>query len=132
MRINKKENYDELFDDVKERNRVLLSAFREDLKDASPITAKRHLANIDVFLDEYLYRMGYENIHEGAENIRRAFSFYVYTCLASPDSVRKMGATLRKFYRCMEKCCFVSKEEVENVDLTITIGMPGWLTDREG
>lgn len=116
-------NYEDIedrmsWDDFEElaytKHEVLMDTFKEDIKNLSPKTIRRHIDNLDTFLNFHLVRKCGADFEPSAAYIESFFSFTLkYKVLGlSKDGAKGYGATLRKFYRSMAEHGFYPKEEL--------------------
>ena len=48
------EEYEKQYEKIRKDNEELLAVFREDLSNLKPTTIRRHLSNVDFYINEYL------------------------------------------------------------------------------
>lgn len=125
-------DYDEEFKRVEENNRKLLSIFGNSLKGLSEKTINNHLSNASLFLDDFFYRERLENPQEGAGYIDSFFDFFVSKCLwSSPNSVKQLAASIKKFYMCMYENRIVDINALTDVLTTIIWRLEDWMADSD-
>lgn len=126
------EDYDKEFKKVEENNKKLLSIFENSLKGLSEKTVNLHLSNASLFLDEYFYREGLENPQEGASYIDSFFDFFVRKCLwSSPNTVKQLASSMKKFYKCMYENGIVDSEALSDVLTQISWGLEEWMDESD-
>jgi len=125
------DNYEEDCDEIRKENETLINEFERWLNDSnlSKKVVDNHLSNIDFYINDYLL---YEDAVEAKDGANYVGMFLGYWFIrkamwASQSSIKSNAATLKKFYTFMHSKGFVSKEEVEELHLTIKEGMPEWL-----
>ncbi len=126
------EDYEKEFQRVEKNNVKLLSLFEKSLQGLSDKTIDNHLSNASLFLNEYFYREGLENPQEGAEYIDSFFDFFVRKCLwSSPNTVKQLAASMKKFYKCMYQNNIVDAEAVEDVLDSIKNDLDFWMAESD-
>lgn len=88
--------------EIRQFNNQLLEIFEKDMEGLSIRTIRRHLDNVDFYINGYLllyepltFEKGLSRIHDFLED------HYIRKCAASADEVEKMAASIQKFYGCM-------------------------------
>lgn len=110
------EAYERLCEENRQRNTPFLQLFWEDLVKAelSPKTIKRYVDNADFFLNTYLV---YEEIVPMEQGFEKALTFLStwmeYKCLASEDETRRMGTSIKRFYKIMMEHGLISEDEFD-------------------
>lgn len=121
-------DYEKEFEKVRKNNRAITALFKKDLAGLSDKTTKAHLDNVSLFLEDFFYREGIENVREGAEYIALFFSFFINKCAwSSPQSVKALASSMKKFYLSMEKSGIVDKERCDFVLDTIAVNLDEWM-----
>ncbi|MBQ9009873.1 MAG: recombinase [Clostridia bacterium] len=107
------DDYEKRVKENEKANEEYLRIFREDLT-ASGLgekTIRNHIENVDLLLNDYL--PGYEDefsMQDGMNCMYGFFSFFIRKCLwSTPATVKKQGASLKKFYKCMMEHGFIEK-----------------------
>lgn len=125
-------DYDKEFDKVRKRNREILEIFNKDLSSLSDKTRKDHINNASLFLEDFFYREGLENVTEAAAYIPSFFSFFIDKCAwAAPSSVKSLAGSMKKFYKSMEKNGLVGKKECDLVLETIKENLDEWVEESD-
>lgn len=120
------EAYERLCEENRQRNTPFLQLFREDLVKAelSPKTIKRYVDNADFFLNTYLV---YEEIVPMEQGFEKALTFLStwmeYKCLASEEEIRKMGTTLKRFYKAMMEHGLIPEDNFEDLKAYVKMAM---------
>lgn len=120
------EAYEQLCQENEARNKPFLELFRGDLEAAglSAKTVKRYVDNADFFLNIYLV---YENIIPMEQGCEKALTFLStwmeYKCLASEAEIRKMGTSIKRFYKIMMEHGLISEDDLENLQAYVKIAM---------
>ena len=85
------------------KHEVLVDTFREDIKNLSPKTVRRHIDNLDTFLNFHLVRKCGADFESSENYIATFFSFTLKYKVwgLSKEAAKGYGATLRKFYKSM-------------------------------
>lgn len=97
------------------RNKKFLKEFEEYLKEKklTDKTIKKHLSNVDLFINEYL---NYYDIETPEEGITSVYSFlsgwFIEKCMwATPYTTKEEAASIKKFYAYMSEKGYVEKED---------------------
>ncbi len=101
------ETYEKECAKIKAQNQELLTAFRAYLEASrlSQKTVKKHLYNIDFYINEFLL---YEELQQPEEGVRKLNYFFGYWFIrkamwASVNSIKENIASLKKFYAFLER-----------------------------
>ena len=99
------EEYEKECDRIRKDNGELLSLFEDDLTNAglSSKTIRRHLSNVDFYINEYLLREEPLTIEYGTAKLDTFLGdFFIRKCMwSTPASIKSTAASIKKFYRCM-------------------------------
>ena len=110
-------NYDLLVEKNTKRNKKYLNGFRKwlDDKKLSDRTIKRHISNIDLYINIYLAYYEITLAEEGAFGVDRFLSdWYIRKCLDSSKSgIRSTAASIKKFYEYMKDLGLVKASDYE-------------------
>lgn len=111
------DEYEQHCQENEARNKPFLELFREELTKAglSPKTIKRYVENAEFYLNEYLT---YEEIVPMEQGPGKVFTFldswFDRKCLwASEDETRKMGTSIKRFYKIMMEHGLISEDDFE-------------------
>lgn len=99
------EEYEKECDRIRKDNGELLSLFEDDLTNAglSSKTIRRHLSNVDFYINEYLLREEPLTIEYGTAKLDTFLGdFFIRKCMwSTPASIKSTAASIKKFYKCM-------------------------------
>lgn len=97
------------------RNKKFIKEFEEWLKEKSlsDKTIKKHLSNVDLFINDYL---NYYDVETAEEGITSVYSFlngwFIEKCMwATPYTTKEEAASIKKFYAYMSEKGYVEKED---------------------
>ena len=118
---------------IKRENDRCLSVFEADLKEKglSDKTVQEHLLNAELFLNQYLLNYEETDLEDGTAFIDNFFiHFYIRKCMwASQSDLKRVCASLKKFYQCMLRHDWIDEEEYEDVLDQIRLGKDVWLEE---
>ncbi|MBP1044303.1 hypothetical protein I6N95_25165 [Vagococcus sp. BWB3-3] len=122
------DDYEAVSDDVIDNNRLVLESFEDYLKNGEGLSAKvcqTHLENVSLFLNDYLL---YYNIHTPVTNLIDVMDFisdwFVRKAMwSSQSSVKKLGASLKKFYTFLAIAGEINQEQLKEVKMYISEGV---------
>jgi len=125
------DNYEEDCKEIKKENEILLKEFRQWLH-ASKLSKKvidNHVSNIDFYINDYLLYEDATEAQDGANavNMFLGYWFIKKAMWASQSSIKSNATSLKKFYTFMHEKGFISREEINELKLTIKEGIPEWL-----
>lgn len=99
------EEYEKECDRIRKDNGELLSLFESDLTNAglSSKTIRRHLSNVDFYINEYLLREEPLTIEYGTAKLDTFLGdFFIRKCMwSTPASIKSTAASIKKFYKCI-------------------------------
>ena len=97
------------------RNKKFMKEFEEWLKEKSlsDKTIKKHISNVDIFINDYL---NYYDVETAEEGITSVYSFlngwFIEKCMwATPYTTKEEAASIKKFYAYMSEKGYVEKED---------------------
>ena len=103
----------------KKRNKKFMKEFEEYLKEKNlkDKTIKKHLSNVDLFINDYL---NYYDIETPEEGINSVYSFlsgwFIEKCMwASVYTTKETAASIKKFYAYMSEKGYVEKEDYKEL-----------------
>lgn len=109
------ENIEKKIKENQTRNKKFIKEFEEWLKEKSlsDKTIKKHLSNVDLFINDYL---NYYDIETAEEGITSVYSFlngwFIEKCMwATPYTTKEEAASIKKFYAYMSEKGYVEKED---------------------
>ena len=109
------ENIEKKIKENQTRNKKFIKEFEEWLKEKSlsDKTIKRHISNVDIFINDYL---NYYDIETAEEGITSVYSFlngwFIEKCMwATPYTTKEEAASIKKFYAYMSEKGYVEKED---------------------
>lgn len=129
------DDYDQAVEKNKADNARHLALFEQWLvaKNLRPKTVRNHVLNMEVFLDDYLNYYEAQPMEQGPQEIGGFMGdWFVRKCMwSSPTSMRSFGASMKKFYLCMEENRLVAPGTYRLVNAIVKDGMPDWLEELE-
>ena len=97
------------------RNKKFMKEFEEWLKEKSlsDKTIRKHISNVDLFINDYL---NYYDIETAEEGITSVYSFlngwFIEKCMwATPYTTKEEATSIKKFYAYMTEKGYVEKED---------------------
>lgn len=109
------ENIEKKIKENQTRNQKFIKEFEEWLKEKSlsDKTIKKHISNVDLFINDYL---NYYDIETAEEGITSVYSFlngwFIEKCMwATPYTTKEEAASIKKFYAYMSEKGYVEKED---------------------
>lgn len=125
------EEYEKLCKIQQEKNEKYLEIFEDELIEAglSPKTIKKHLNNIDFYINEYLLKEQPLDMQEGCGLKIDDFLgyFFIHKCMwSTTETIKTTAASLKKFYKCMEANNYVSKDKYKIFKNIIKENMEIW------
>ena len=109
------ENIEKKIKENQTRNKKFMKEFEEWLKEKSlsDKTIKKHISNVDIFINDYL---NYYDIETAEEGINSVYSFlsgwFIEKCMwATPYTTKEEAASIKKFYAYMSEKGYVEKED---------------------
>lgn len=109
------ENIEKKIKENQTRNKKFIKEFEEWLKEKSlsDKTIKKHISNVDLFINDYL---NYYDVETAEEGINSVYSFlsgwFIEKCMwATPYTTKEEAASIKKFYAYMSEKGYVEKED---------------------
>jgi len=116
---------------IRMENEKLLEAFGEwlDAKGLKKKTLQDHIFNADFFINTYLLYYDATFASEGVHDISSFFNewFCRKAMWASENSVKKIAASLKKFYQYLFEVGVVKERDVSELKATCRDEMPQWI-----
>ena len=107
-----------MLDTIHQQNTSYLHLFESDLHGLAPKTIKRHLQNVDFFLNTYLLfdEANPLRMQDGVNSIDDFLGYFLEEKTYFTDSTKRSFVTsLRKFYKSMAKHGKITPEQYEDV-----------------
>lgn len=107
-----------MLDTIHQQNTSYLHLFESDLHGLAPKTIKRHLQNVDFFLNTYLLfdEANPLRMQDGVNSIDDFLGYFLEEKTYFTDSTKRSFVTsLRKFYKSMAKYGKITPEQYEDV-----------------
>lgn len=113
------ENIERKIKENQTRNKKFIKEFEEWLKEKSlsDKTKKKHISNVDIFINDYL---NYYDIETAEEGINSVYSFlsgwFIEKCMwATVYTTKETAASIKKFYAYMSEKGYVKKEDYKEL-----------------
>lgn len=117
------------------RNETFMKEFASwlDDKNLAPKTIKKHLDNIDLYINDYL---NYYEVTKMEDGLTMAYTFlsdwFIRKCLyATKTSIMENAASIKKFYQCMSEKKYVDTKEYKFLCEMIKNNMDNFLDSLE-
>lgn len=113
-------------------NAKYLEIFEKELLAAGLIskTIRKHMENVDFYINEYLLRQPLEMSCGCAEINEFLGYFFIHKCMwSTPENIKTTAASIKKFYKCMMEHAYVTKEDYQNLCEDIKENMSVWQRD---
>lgn len=125
------EVYEKKYKQIEEENKAYLKRYEVSLQDLSEKTIRRHLANADLFLNDFLLEHQMMDMQEGIHEVYWFIDdFFIRKCLwSTPSSVKSTAASIKKFYKCMCENGLIGKGEYAELCVEIKDHVHGWMRD---
>lgn len=130
------EEYEKLCKLQQAKNYEYLDIFEKDLMASglSQKTIKKHLNNVDFYINTYLLREEPLEMAEGCSDMIDIFLgyFFIRKCMwSTPGTIKTTAASIKKFYKCMNEHGYISKDRYEDLCDVIKVNMEIWQDDCE-
>ena len=119
MKSTKIKDLEKKIEENKKRNKKFMKEFEEYLKEKNlkDKTIKKHLSNVDLFINDYL---NYYDIETPEEGINSVYSFlsgwFIEKCMwATVYTTKETAASIKKFYAYMSEKGYVKKEDYKEL-----------------
>lgn len=103
----------------KKRNKKFMKEFEEYLKEKNlkDKTIKKHLSNVDLFINDYLNYYDIETLEEGINSVYSFLSgWFIEKCMwATVYTTKETAASIKKFYAYMSEKGYVKKEDYKEL-----------------
>lgn len=125
------EQYEAACKRIRQQNEALLHDFAAWLRQQKlgDGTIKKHVENIDFYINHFLLYEDVREAHEGVSSVSLYLGYWFIkkAMWASAASIKGNAASLKKFYTFLHERSLVSAEELDQLKETIKEGMPDWL-----
>ncbi|MBQ9058880.1 MAG: hypothetical protein IJ125_06825 [Atopobiaceae bacterium] len=122
-------------DAFQQHNEGYLREFEKDLvASGMPEKAtKRHLENIDFYINTYLVREGAASIEEGCLRVGDFLGdYFIRECMwSTPTTIKQNASSFKRFYKYMVERGHVSQTSYDALLASIENGLSRWLEDCE-
>jgi hypothetical protein len=130
------EEYEKLCKLQQAKNYEYLDIFEKDLMASglSQKTIKKHLNNVDFYINTYLLREEPLEMAAGCSDMIDIFLgyFFIRKCMwSTPGTIKTTAASIKKFYKCMNEHGYISKDRYEDLCDVIKVNMEIWQDDCE-
>ena len=103
----------------KKRNKMFMKEFEDYLKEKNlkDKTIKKHLSNVDLFINDYLNYCDIETPEEGINSVYSFLSgWFIEKCMwATVYTTKETAASIKKFYAYMSEKGYVKKEDYKEL-----------------
>ena len=127
------ENYCKACDEIRKKNDEYLALFEQDLvsEGLKESTIRRHLSNIDFYINNYLLHEEPCTMEYGTGLIDSFLGdFFIRKCMwSTPGNIKSTAASIKKFYKYMLNRGIVKKEDYEFLCSEIKSRMEIWQAD---
>lgn len=116
-----------------QENEELMKLFRKSLVGLADKTIKRHVRNVETFINAFCAERQFVNYAQGLDCVSDFLGYYAihtYTC-CSADSLRQMATSIKKFYKCMMENNKISEADYEKLSFLLKDMLPIWAEDCE-
>lgn len=128
--MDNNDEWEERENENRKRNKKYLKEFNDWLKENSYAdkTIKRHMKNIDLYINEYLNYYEITKMEDGINDVNSFLdSWFIEKCLVTKSSLKEMTASLKKFYKCMSEKGYTKEEEYKHLCQIIKENMDEYL-----
>ena len=116
---------------IRKENKKLLADFEKELNKSknSSKTIKKHVMNIDMYLNNFLLYYDAKSATGGITEIGDYLGdFFIRKCMwSSPEQTKQNATSFRKFYTYMNSVGKVTDEELKQMQFEIKTFLPDWV-----
>lgn len=127
------EEYEKECEAIESVNEELLSIFEKDMAESglSGNTIRKHLSNVDFYINEFLLRGDPHSMEYGVGMIDMFLGdFFIRKCMwSTPGNIKTTATSIKKFYKCMLEHQKIQKEDYDYLCNEIKEGMEQWQAD---
>ncbi|HJD14357.1 MAG TPA: hypothetical protein IAA03_11320 [Candidatus Ruminococcus avistercoris] len=126
--LNELEMYEKKCEEIRRTNDSLLELFEKDMEGLSPKTIRRHLSNVDFYINEFLLYADALPMEYGLGKIDEFLGeFFIRKCMwSTPATIKSTAASIKKFYKCMLDHGKIEKGDYKFFCETVKVGMEVW------
>ena len=126
--LNELEMYEKKCEEIRRTNDSLLELFEKDMEGLSPKTIRRHLSNVDFYINEFLLYADALPMEYGLGKIDEFLGeFFIRKCMwSSQATIKSTAASIKKFYKCMLDHGKIEKGDYKFFCETVKVGMEDW------
>ena len=102
-------------------------------KNLASKTIRKHLSNVDLYINDYLNYYDAQNMEEGIHSIYGFLNgWFIEKCLwSSKNSIKETAASIKKFYECMSEKKYVNVDDYKKLCREIKDNMEMFLDSME-
>ena len=127
------EEYEKECEKIRMANNEFLDVFAKDLalSGLSPKTIRKHLQNVDFYINDYMLYSDARPMEDGVSMIDDFLGyFFIRKCMwSTPGTIKTTAASIKKFYKSMLEHDNIKKEEYDYLCDEIKEGMDRWQAD---
>lgn len=125
------EEYEKKCEEIRLINGELLELFASDLENLSPKTVRKHVSNVDFYINDYLLYEDALTFDYGTDRIDDFLGyFFIRKCTwSTPETIRSTAASIKKFYECMVEHGKIERERYDYLCDEVKTRMPKWQSD---
>lgn len=127
------DDYTKACDEIRAKNKDYLDLFEHALtaNGLKTSTIKRHLSNVDFYINDFLLYEEPLTMDFGLGRIDSFLGdFFICKCMwSTPGNIKTTAASIKKFYKCMMDHGIVKKKDYEFLCSESRDGMETWQTD---
>lgn len=101
------EDYEIKLEENEKRNKIFINNFESWLNEKGLVkkTIRKHISNIDLFLNNYLVYSDISTMEEGVSDIDIFLGdWFIRKCMwSSKNSIKETASSIKKFYQCMSE-----------------------------
>ena len=125
------DEYERECEEVRKVNEKLLELFEEDLSGLSNKTVRKHVENVDFYINEFLLYEEPLSFEHGITKVDDFLgNFFIRKCMwSTPGTIKTTAASIKKFYKSMLDHGKIAKKDYTYLCDMIKSGMPIWQED---
>ena len=125
------DNYEKRLEENEKRNQKFIEEFEFWLNEKGLVkkTIRKHLSNIDLYLNGYLTYMDINKMEDGINEFDSFLGdWFIRKCMwSSKSSIKENATSIKKFYQCMKEKGYVKEEDYSSLCEEIKENMECWL-----